>query len=283
MKGNRPMPPDDATGYESLHLEVDRGVMTVTIDHPPVNLFDLTLARDLKGLMGRLESDDATRVCIFKSANPEIFIAHYDLALLLDEPTDDVPIAPGGFNLLTERFRYLPQVSIGQIEGIARGGGSEFLLGLDLRFAALDRAVIGQPEVALGILPAGGGSQRLTRLVGRSRALEICMGCEDLSAELAERYGYVNRALPREELEDFVMHLTRRIASYPSSAIALTKASINAADQHSMDGYVGEATGLALAKRDGIAHRRMARALELGAQTLEGEIGLQRILGGLDG
>lgn len=256
--------------------------MTIIIDHPPVNLFDVALARDLSDLVSQLEADDTTRVCVFKSADPDIFIAHYDLALLLDEPTDDVPVAPGGFNRLMERFRYLPQASIGQIEGLARGGGSEFLLSLDLRFAALGRALIGQPEVALGILPAGGGTQRLTRLVGRSRSLEICLGCEDMPADLAERYGYVNRAMPAEELEDFVKRLAQRIASYPASAIALTKASINAADQHSMDGYVSEATGLALAKRDGIARRRMARTLELGAQTRVGEIGLQDILAKLD-
>ena len=256
--------------------------MTITIDHPPINLFDLALTRDLSDLVEHLESDGSTRVCIFKSADPDIFIAHYDLALLLGEPTDDVPVAPGGFNRLMERFRYLPQVSIGQIEGVARGGGSEFLLSLDLRFAALGRAMIGQPEVALGILPAGGGTQRLTRLVGRSRALEICLGCEDIPAHLAERYGYVNRAVPPEELEDLVVGLARRIASYPGGAIALTKASINAADQHSMEGYVSEATSLALAKRDGVAHRRMARTLELGAQTRAGELGFQEILRELD-
>jgi enoyl-CoA hydratase/carnithine racemase len=264
--------------FECLHVEAIDGVMTITIDHPPVNLFDLVLTRDLMTLVEQLESDLSTKVCIFKSANVDIFIAHYDLALLLDEPTDDVPVAPGGFNRLMERFRYLPQVSIGQIEGVARGGGSEFLLSLDLRYAALGRALIGQPEVALGILPAGGGTQRLTSLVGRSRALEICLGCEDIPADLAERYGYINRAVPPGELEELVVGLARRIASYPASAIALTKASINVGDQHSMDGYVSEATGLALAKRDGIAHRRMTQALELGAQTREGELGFQEIL-----
>jgi enoyl-CoA hydratase/carnithine racemase len=268
--------------YECLHVEVDGGVMTITIDNPPVNLFDVALARDLTDLIDQLETDEATRVCIFKSADPDVFIAHYDLALLLDEPRDDVPVAPGGFNKLMERFRYLSQVSIGQIEGVARGGGSEFLLSLDLRFAALGRALIGQPEVALGILPAGGGTQRLTRLVGRSRALEICLGCEDMPADLAEQYGYVNRSFPAEELEGFVIGLAKRIASYPASAIALTKAAINAADQHSMDGYVSEATSLALAKRDGIAHRRMAQTLKLGGQTRDGELGFQEILGRLD-
>jgi enoyl-CoA hydratase/carnithine racemase len=264
--------------FECLGVSQTDGVMVVTINHPPVNLFDEDLQRDFTALVDFLENDSTSRVCIFKSADPDFFIAHYDIRALLDEPTDDVPVRAGGFNRLTERFRYLPQVSIGQIEGRARGGGSEFLLALDMRFAALDRAIIEQPEVALGILPAGGGTQRLTRLVGRSRAIEICMGCEDVPADLAERYGYVNRALPAESIDLFVMNLARRIASYPPEAIALTKASINQADTHPMEGYVSEAVGLALAKRDGTAHRRMSRFLELGGQTRDGELDFQRLI-----
>jgi enoyl-CoA hydratase/carnithine racemase len=264
--------------FDCLRVEEVDGVMTITIDNPPVNLYDFSLHRDLSKLVDYLESESSSSVCIFKSADPDFFVAHYDIQALLDEPTDDVPVAPGGFNQLMERFRYLPQVSIGQIEGIARGGGSEFLLALDLRFAALGKAVIEQPEAALGILPAGGGSQRLTRLVGRSRALEICLGCEDIPADLAERYGYVNRAVPPESLDALVLALARRIASYPPQAIALTKAAINHADTHAMDGYVSEAVGLALAKRDGIAHQRMTRFLELGGQTREGEMDLQHLI-----
>jgi enoyl-CoA hydratase/carnithine racemase len=264
--------------FDCLLVEQLDGVMTITIDNPPVNLFDSSLQGDLVRLVDHLEAGSTARVCIFKSADPDFFIAHYDIQALLDEPTDDVPVAPGGFNRLMERFRYLPQVSIGQIEGIARGGGSEFLLALDLRFAAIGKAVIEQPEAALGILPAGGGSQRLTRLIGRSRALEICLGCEDIPADLAERYGYVNRSVPPESLDGFVLHLAQRIASYPPEALALTKAAINHADTHAMDGYVSEAVGLALAKRDGIAHQRMTRFLELGGQTREGELDLQNLI-----
>lgn len=264
--------------FECFRVEAEDGVMTITIDHPPMNLFDRAMTRDMTALVDQLEADLSTRVCIFKSADPDYFIAHYDITLLLDEPADDVPVSTGGFNRLMERFRYLPQVSIGQIEGRARGGGSEFLLSLDLRFAALGRAVIEQPEAALGILPAGGGTQRLTRLVGRSRSLEMCLGCDDYPADLAERYGYVNRAVPAEDLEDLVTGLARRISSYPAGAIALTKACINSAEQYSMNGFVSEATGLALAKRDGIAHQRMRRFLELGGQTREGELDLQGIL-----
>jgi len=112
----------------------------------------------------------------------------------------------------------------------ARGGGSEFVLSLDMRFGALGRAVLAQPEVALGIIPGGSGTQRLPRLVGRGRALEIILGCDDVPADLAERYGYLNRALPTAELGPFVERLAFRIASFPAEAIALAKASVAAAE-----------------------------------------------------
>jgi enoyl-CoA hydratase/carnithine racemase len=277
------MPAVERRQYDCFQTELNDGVMTITIDHPPLNLFDEEMTRDLTALVEVLENDESTRVCIFKSADPDFFIAHYDISLLINEPTDDVPLRAGGFNQLMERFRYLPQVSIGQIEGAARGGGSEFLLSLDMRFAALGRAVIEQPEAALGILPAGGGTQRLTRLIGRGRALEMCLGCQDMSADLAERYGYVNRAVPEDELDGLVADIARRIASYPAGAVALTKAAINNAEHHSMNGYVSEAVGLALAKRDGVAQARMTQFLEMGGQTREGELRLQDILRRLGG
>src|SRR5438477_6417195 len=121
----------------------------------------------------------------------------------------------------------MPKATIGKIEGRARGGGSELLLSLDLRFGALGRAVLAQPEVALGILPGGGGTQRLPRLIGHARALEVILGCADVPADLAERWGYLNRALPPAELRPFVEHLAARIAACPASAIALAQAALN--------------------------------------------------------
>src|SRR5207244_12298308 len=127
------------------------------------------------------------------------------------------------------RWRTLPQVTIAQREGRARGGGSEFVVCVDLRFGAIGRASLGQPEVAVGILPGGGGTQRLPRLMGRSRALEVVLGCDDYDTELAERYGWINRALPPADIGPFVDRLARRIAAFPPQAVRLAKRAVEAA------------------------------------------------------
>jgi enoyl-CoA hydratase/carnithine racemase len=159
--------------YECLRVRVD-GVATVTIDHPPINLFDLALIQEMDRVGRELEADDAVRVAVFQSADPEFFIAHADVALIQTLPTTVPPKATrlGLFHAMVDRFRTMPKATIGKIEGRARGGGSEFLLSLDMRFGAIGRAVLAQPEVALGIIPGGSGTQRLPRLVGRARALE---------------------------------------------------------------------------------------------------------------
>jgi hypothetical protein len=146
-----------------------------------------------------LASDDAVRVVVLRSANPDFFIAHADVTLIQRLPTTPPPPPTelGLFHAMVDRFRTMPKATIGVVEGIARGGGSELLLSLDMRFAALGRARLAQPEVALGIIPGGSGTQRLPRLVGRARALEIILGCDDIEADVAERWGYVNRALRR--------------------------------------------------------------------------------------
>src|SRR5437879_755602 len=261
--------------YRCLRVRLDRGVAFVTIDHPPINLLDLALMRELDAIGKELEVDDAVRVVVFDSADPDFFIAHADVALIERLPTDvPKPTTLGFFHAMVERFRTMPKATIGKIEGRARGGGSEFLLSLDLRFGALGRAVLAQPEVALGIIPGGSGTQRLPRLVGRSRALEIVLGCEDFPAELAERYGYLNRALPAAELGPFVERLARRIASFPAEAIALAKASVNAAELPTVDGLLEEAHcfNQSLATRP--AQERMQRFLALGGQTREVELDL---------
>jgi len=217
--------------YRCLRVRLDRGVAFVTIDHPPINLLDVALMRELDGIGKELEGDDAVRVVVFDSADPDFFIAHADVALIRQLPTSAPrPTTLGFFHAMVERFRTMPKATIGKIEGRARGGGSEFLLSLDLRFGALGRAVLAQPEVALGILPGGSGTQRLPRLIGRARALEVILGGEDVPAELAERWGYLNRALPPAELGPFVERLAFRIASFPADAIALAKAAVNAAE-----------------------------------------------------
>ena len=144
-------------GYECLRVAVDGGVAWVTIDHPPINLFDLPLIQEIDRVGCELEADAGVRVAVFQSANPDFFIAHADVALIRTLPTT-VPPKPTRldlFHAMVDRFRTMPKATIGKIEGIARGGGSELLLSLDMRFGALGRAVLAQPEVALGIIPAG--------------------------------------------------------------------------------------------------------------------------------
>ena len=264
--------------YEELSLlktRLDRGVLFVTIDNPPINLFDLPLMQQMNALGKEVEADEGVRVVVFDSANPEFFIAHADVNAILSMPAEAPPKPgrPGPFQAMVDRFRTMPKVTIARIEGRARGGGSEFVLSLDMRFAALGRAVLGQPEVALGILPGGSGTQRLPRLMGRGRALEVVLGCDDFPADLAERYGYVNRALPPDEIGPFVEQLAYRIASYPLEAIALAKQSVsNAADADIIEGLIEEQHLFGQLAAGDTARGLMRRFLERGGQSREADL-----------
>jgi enoyl-CoA hydratase/carnithine racemase len=267
--------------YSTLSVSRERGVATVTIDHPPMNLLDLALMTDLERLGRELEADTETRAAVFESANPDYFIAHADVALIQRLPSEVPPKSEelSFFHQIVERYRTLPCATIGAIEGRARGGGSEFLLSLDLRFGAIGRCVLAQPEVALGILPGGSGTQRLPRLIGRGRALEVILGCEDFDALLAERYGWINRALPAAELRPFVCALAQRIASFPREAIALAKRAVDAADATVREGLLEEAHLFNRTLAVPEARARMAAFLESGGQDPIAERDLGELLG----
>ncbi|MEX0785619.1 MAG: enoyl-CoA hydratase/isomerase family protein [Dehalococcoidia bacterium] len=263
-------------GYQCLKIRVDSGVAFVTIDHPPINLFDAPLMGEINRVGQELEADDDVRVVVFDSANPEFFIAHADVGLIQQLPKDAPPkeSSLGFFHAMVDRFRTMPKATIAKLEGRARGGGSELALSMDMRFAALGRAILGQPEVALGIIPGGGGTQRLPRLAGRARALEIILGCEDVQAGLAERYGYVNRALPPDELGPFVERLAYRIASFSPDAIRLAKAAVAAAELPVLEGLLEEAHLFGQSVATPEAQRRMAAFMNAGGQTREAELGM---------
>ncbi len=263
-------------GYQGLRVRVDRGVAWVTLDNPPINLLTARLMHELDRLGQELERDDQVRVVVFESANPEFFLAHFDLHSILRIPTDPQP-PPRELNVfhrMVDRFRTMPKATIAKIEGRARGGGSEFALSLDMRFAAIGRAVLSQPEVALGIIPGGTGTQRLARLMGRGRALEAILGGFDFDAELAERYGWVNRALPPEDLGPFVERLAYRIAACSPAAIRAAKAAVDAALPSPIPGMLEEIYQFNEAVRTPEAQRLLRKALELGAQTREAELDL---------
>ncbi len=200
------------------------------------------MIRDLARVGADLEGGSNVRVVVFESANRDFFIAHVDVVLIQALPTEvgPKPTELGFFHQMVERFRTLPQVTIGKIEGRARGGGT----------------------------------QRLPRLVGRGRALEIILGCEDFDAELAERYGYINRALPAGDLSSFVDRLARRIASFPPEAIVLAKASVDAAELPTREGLLEESHAFQRSLASRAARERIAAFLSAGGQTPEMELNL---------
>jgi enoyl-CoA hydratase/carnithine racemase len=260
--------------YQLIRVAAEGGICRATIDHPPINLLDLPLMGEISRLIDEVAADDV-RVLIVDSADPEFFIAHADVALILDLPADDTglhdKLTP--FNALMERFRALPQATIALIEGVARGGGSEWAMAFDMRYAALETARFGQPEVAVGVIPGGGGTQRLPRLVGRGRALEIILGCMDIDAATAEAWGYVDRSMPANELRRFVDKLAARIASSPLEAISRAKRAVDAAVGDLTTGLRIEDQLFRDALAQPVARQRLAAILGAGAQTREFELG----------
>lgn len=266
-----------ATTYPGLQVECDRGVAWLTIDHPPINLLDEELISSIEAVAAALRDDDSVRVVVLSSADPDFFIAHVDASRIQGEPAGR-PVRTSGlgrFHRMTEQFRTMPKATIGVLEGRARGGGSELLAALDMRFGARETAVIAQPEVATGIIPGGGGSARLPRLLGRGRALEIILGCDDLDAELAERYGFLNRALPQDQLVGFVRRLAERIASFPAESIARAKAAVRAAEELPLaEALIEEERLFHESLATPAAQERLDRFLAIGGQTRGFELDL---------
>lgn len=259
-----------------IRFETDDGIARVIVDHPPMNLLGAELMGALYATLDRLEKSDDSRVVILSSADPDFFIAHGDVETIVSVPMDPTPRATElpVMHQILERWRRLPQITIARIEGYARGGGSEVSLACDMRFGAIGRAVFGQPEVALGILPGAGGTVRLTRLLGRARAAEIILGGDDFSAEEAARYGWINRALPPDELGPFVERLARRIASYPAHTLREAKRTLQSiADEDLERDLLREQHTFDALMTDPRSERipRMQRFLDRGVQTREGE------------
>ena len=261
--------------YTKLKIRVDRGVAFVTIDNPPINLMNLPLLADMGRFSMQVRQDDEVRVIVWESADPDFFIAHYDVSLIDAMPKE----APAEKNELPETKKYLvagrldPKVSIAKIEGIVGGGGSEFCLSRDMRFGAIGKAIFSQKEAMIGILAGGGGTQFLTRKMGRARALEAMLGCGNFSAEIAERYGWINRALPADEIGKFVEDLAYRVAVIPPETVNLIKQCVVAAEEKSFEeGLLVEANLFEKASRLPESKRRMGLLLKMDGQSREAEL-----------
>src|SRR5215510_10474859 len=200
-------------------------VWRVTFDHPPINLVNHDTLQELHDLTAAIEASEELKVVVFDSADPDFFLAHWDIASVARPRTDGTP--PPSWIDISLRLAQAPVVTIGLIRGRARGMGSEIPLGFDMRFASIERAIFGQPEVGVGLVPGGGAMERLYMLSGRARALEIVLGAEDFDASTAERYGWINRALPDAQLDAFVTGLAHRLASFDKAALGDAKQAVN--------------------------------------------------------
>jgi enoyl-CoA hydratase/carnithine racemase len=214
------------------HLSIDRrspGYCRVTFDHPPINTITATTVAELAELVGLIEQDSDLNVVVFDSANPDFYLAHYDME---HDParTAALPAGPTGMHAwldLLVRLSRASVLSIASIRGRVRGAGSEFVLACDLRFASRENTLLGQFEVGTGVVPGGGPMARLSRLVGRGRALEILLVADDLDARRAEQYGYVNRVIADDRLDGEVETMAERVARFDRDAIARTKAYVD--------------------------------------------------------
>ena len=198
------------------------GRWTITFSNPPINMFVPATIVELGALMTEIETDPSVKVVVFQSANPDFFVAHLDVAKAAERPE-----VLGLWREFVLRLASAAVVSIAKIRGRTRGIGNEFVLACDMRFASRQNAVFGNPEVGVGLIPGGGALEWLPRLVGRSRALEFVLSADDFDADIAERYGWVNRTLDDGGLDAFVDALVRRLASFGRETLGAAKAQVN--------------------------------------------------------
>ena len=221
----------DYDTFTTFDVTIEDAIAWVTFDYPPVNIQGLPMLADLDMLAQKLEADREVKVVVFQSANPEVFVAHADTSFLKDMSgtaitRDEVRLHD--LQRVLERISKLPQATIAKIEGFARGGGHEFALACDMRFAARGKAKFMQMEVAMGILPCGGGASRMARQAGLGRALEIVLSARDYDADQAEAYGTINKALDPQDIGPFVEALAKRIAHWPAESINACKQAVYA-------------------------------------------------------
>src|SRR3989475_198142 len=248
-------------------IEETTAYWRVVFEHPPFNIVDATIFEGLQDLLARMDASPSLRVVVFESANPEFYLAHFDLTGKTGNIT--TAVGPSGLPILMDTFVRLtksPVVSIAKIRGCVRGVSSEFVLACDMRFASRENTLLGQPEVGVGVHPGGGGTERLPHLVGRGRALAIALGAHDFYRDTAERYGYVNRALPDAELDGFVDALARRIASFDGRAIAAAKHLVNQVSLPSADRLLDSLNSFQTALTWPEAQQRIQALLKRGLQ-----------------
>ncbi len=269
--------------YKTFKTTESEGLMTVTFDNPPVNIQDIPMINDLTALANSLENNKDIKVVVFESANPEIFIAHADVTFLKDLSTTPVPkseVKLSNLQIALDKISKLPQATIAKIEGFCRGGGNEFALACDMRFAARTKAVFMQMEVGFGVLPCGGGTSRLAKIVGLGNALEMILSARDFDADEAEKIGLVNKTLDPDKIGPFVTELATRISKFPSESINACKKTIHASVNMTTDDCLyEEAYELYQATSQTPAIKRFTNAYETNFQnSMENQRNFQSLL-----
>jgi enoyl-CoA hydratase/carnithine racemase len=270
--------------FQALNTRTEGNVLFAEINCPPMNLLGTALVADLVSLIQLLDKGDRYRVVVFSSADPDYFIPHVDVLKVAEYRTAAAQLTgEPSIALLFRRLSETKAITIAQIAGRVRGGGSEFVLACDMRFASLERAIFGQLEVATGVIPGGGAVQHLSRLMGRARALEVIASADDYDAGLAERYGWINRALPDKDLGPYVAALAHRIARFPLAGLLTLKERVHAITLAPEADFRRDSELFGEGFRDGEAKRRTGLLLNRGLQTRsETELNLGRVLGEFD-
>jgi enoyl-CoA hydratase/carnithine racemase len=272
--------PQQSVALETLGVRQEEAVVFAEIAAPPMNLLGPELVRDLVSLIERAEADETVRVLVFTSADPDYFISHVDLNRVAEYRHEAARLT--GEASIALLFRHLSAsrlVSIAQIEGRVRAAGSEFVLACDMRFAARESAVFAQFEPAFGTVPGGGAVQHLTRLMGRSRALEVMLTAADYDAELAERYGWINRAVRAAEIGGFVSALAHRIAAFPAAGPAAVKERVNEIALAPADDFRRDSDLFGSGVREPEAQASIQAAFQRGLQTRDAELSFARVIG----
>jgi enoyl-CoA hydratase/carnithine racemase len=259
---------------DMTRLTVDKqvpGYWRVTLDHPPINTVDDLMYDEIFDLVQAIDAEPALKVVTFESANPDYFLAHYGIGQSQSRFGTprwiEAAVQLANSNVL----------SIAVVRGRARGGGSEFALACDIRFASREKAVFGQPEVGFGLIPGGGALDRLPLLLGRARAIEIVLGADDFDADTAERYGWINRAVSEAELDDFVQAFVRRVLAFDGHALATAKQRLNQVLVPDPDQLATTQAAFGEVLRSPIAADLMGKARERGLETAsEFELNLGR-------
>ncbi|KYH43657.1 enoyl-CoA hydratase/isomerase family protein [Branchiibius sp. NY16-3462-2] len=204
-------------------------VARITYTNPPVNLITGDTVRDLAAVVDTLLGDRHLQVVVFDSGTEDFFYNHFDLAHLDHFPGPDVATGHAVFTDIVLRLSTAPFVTIGVIRGRTRGGGNELALAFDLRYASAEKAFFGQPEVGTAVVPGGGGTERLPRLIGHDRALEVILTSADYDASTAEKWGWVTRTLPDAELDSYVAGVVGRLASFDLQSLTAAKGMVGRA------------------------------------------------------